>query len=565
MSIRYVGFAMLLLLGFLCFESVKAQEMTAQQWQEDLKYLQKVVTTERANLFHTITREAWEQQANELYQQIPQLERHQVVAGLSRLVAAFRIGHTQLSVIPWRRHGNPNIGFRRFPVLTYVFSDGVYIRSAREKYRDIVGARVVSIGKKPIKEAMEAVRPLVPWENEQFFISEIPYFLSCPEVLHAQGVIDNLQETTLLIEQNGKQRTVKLEAEASGFFPGDYGMVYGEPGWVDVRDFSDAPTPLYLKNLERNFYFEYLPEHKLVYVRHSQVRDEADETIARFFQRVMNFVDENDVEKLVLDVRLNSGGNNYLNKPIIVGLIANRKVNQPGHLFTIIGRRTFSAAQNLVNELEKYTETVFVGEPTSENVNFWGDVREYNLPNSGLPVRLSWMWWQDGDPRDDRPWLAPEIAVDLSFEDYKNNHDPVMAEILNYGNQDPLYDRIREYYISGQNEAGRKAAMAYAADPRRRYHDVEDDINRLGYNLLNEKKNTAAIAVFRLNTELYPHSANTFDSLAESLWKTGDLNAAIETYQKAIKMDPNGVGQNSARMIEEIRRQMDHSRRSESH
>lgn len=553
---RQTFLAAILATGIFLAGTIQAQELTARQWQEDLKYLHEVVTNERANLFDTITREEWEQQAKALHKKIPELQRHQIIVELSKLVAAFRIGHTQITIIPWRRHGSPSIKFHRYPLLTYVFSDGVYIRSAKEKYRDIVGARVVAIGKMPILEAMEAVRPVVPWENEQFFLSEIPYFLSCPEILHAQGVVDNPEETSWTIEQNGQQRTITLEAEPSGFFPGDYGMVYDEPGWLDVRDLSDAPTPLYLKNLDRNFYFEHLPEHNLVYVRHSQVRDEQDETIAQFFQRVMNFVEKNDVEKLVLDVRLNSGGNNYLNKPIIVGLIASRKINQPGRLFTIIGRRTFSAAQNLVNELEKYSETIFVGEPTSENVNFWGDVRQYELPNSGLPVRLSWLWWQDGDPRDDRQWLAPHIAVDVSFQDYKNNRDPVMEEILKYGEDQPLYQRMKNLYLSKKFVEAREAAQASAADPRRRYHDIEDDINRLGYDLLGENHGKAALEVFRLNTELYPHSANAFDSFAEGLWKAGQLDAAIENYQRAIKMDPDGVGANSRRMLEQVRHQI---------
>jgi len=74
-------------------------------------------------------------------------------------------------------------------------------------------------------------------------------------------------------------------------------------------------------------------------------------------------VEKNDVEKLVLDVRMNGGGNNQLIKPIITGIIQLKKINKKGKFFCIIGRRTFSACQNLVNELERYTEVIFVGEP----------------------------------------------------------------------------------------------------------------------------------------------------------------------------------------------------------
>ena len=48
-------------------------------------------------------------------------------------------------------------------------------------------------------------------------------------------------------------------------------------------------------------------------------------------------------------------------------------------MFVIIGRRTFSACQNLVNELDNYTNAIFIGEPTAENINFYGDTRPGSL------------------------------------------------------------------------------------------------------------------------------------------------------------------------------------------
>ena len=65
----------------------------------------------------------------------------------------------------------------------------------------------------------------------------------------------------------------------------------------------------------------------------------------------------------------------------------------PAKLFTIIGRSTWSATQFLVNEMEKYTNTLFVGEPTGGKVNSYGDSRKIILPNSGITVRVSTLWW----------------------------------------------------------------------------------------------------------------------------------------------------------------------------
>ncbi len=140
-----------------------------------------------------------------------------------------------------------------------------------------------------------------------------------------------------------------------------------------------------------------------------------------------------------------------------------------------------------------------------------------------------------------------------------------MAEILNFENLQPLTERLRDLFLSGESAEAQQKARAYIADSRHRYDSVEDDLNGLGYDLLDEHRLDAAIDVFRLNTELYPHSANTYDSLAEGLWKKGLLEAAIENYERALQMDPGGVGVNSARMLRKIRQQMKESKKANAY
>jgi predicted Zn-dependent protease len=80
---------------------------------------------------------------------------------------------------------------------------------------------------------------------------------------------------------------------------------------------------------------------------------------------------------------------------------------------------------------------------------------------------------------------------------------------------------------------------------------AEETLNELGYGLLAAKKNDAAIAVFRLNTELYPSSGNTFDSLAETYLKLGNEAKARELYARALAAQPDYPNAKAARRIVE--------------
>ena len=74
-----------------------------------------------------------------------------------------------------------------------------------------------------------------------------------------------------------------------------------------------------------------------------------------------------------------------------------------------------------------------------------------------------------------------------------------------------------------------------AADPKGAAVS-EQRFNQLGYGFLQNKDYPKAIAVFRLNTQLYPNSANTYDSLGEALEKSGDTAGAVAMYKKCIEI-----------------------------
>jgi len=83
------------------------------------------------------------------------------------------------------------------------------------------------------------------------------------------------------------------------------------------------------------------------------------------------------------------------------------------------------------------------------------------------------------------------------------------------------------------------------AGVEKHYHDLsqqygcavpmpENVLNSLGYQLLVSKKLDEAIRVFQRNVELYPGSANVYDSLGDGYEAAGKLDRAMQNVEKAV-------------------------------
>jgi tetratricopeptide (TPR) repeat protein len=81
---------------------------------------------------------------------------------------------------------------------------------------------------------------------------------------------------------------------------------------------------------------------------------------------------------------------------------------------------------------------------------------------------------------------------------------------------------------------------------------IESGLNTQGLKFVELKKFDEAIKVLSLNTQLFPNSWNTWDSLAEAYMKKGELHIATGFFKKSLELNPNNG--NAKEMIEKIAR-----------
>jgi CubicO group peptidase (beta-lactamase class C family) len=74
------------------------------------------------------------------------------------------------------------------------------------------------------------------------------------------------------------------------------------------------------------------------------------------------------------------------------------------------------------------------------------------------------------------------------------------------------------------------------------YDFAENQLNRLGYQLIQLDHIDDATKIFRLNQEEFSQSANTYDSYGDALLASGDTTNSLINFKKAIAMDSTLTG-----------------------
>ena len=396
-----------------------------RRWSEDLAVLRKEMPAHHANLFHDVTSAQFDSALNSISARLPSLTREDVIVELQKLDAMVGDGHS--SVGPWR---DSVIAFHTLPIALYWFPEGLIVRAADSAHTNLLGGRVVAINGMPVDSVAARIRPLISRDNEMGVRAFTPFFMVMPEILHATGVVNDAQRIPFTLDFAGKPRTVTLSP--AGLFPmltGDADRSWNKrAGWVDARD--KAPTPLWLSDPTNIYWFRYLPERRVLYIQINTIQQKSTDSLSAFMARAIRTADSAGANKLILDLRLNGGGNGDFNKRIMLPIIKS-KYDTPGHFFVLTGRRTWSAAQMLVTELMKYTTAIFVGEPTASHGNHFGDSYRIVLPNSKVTVRVATLWHQYLDSRDKRLMIEPQIKAPLTFADYVKGTDPALAAAEN--------------------------------------------------------------------------------------------------------------------------------------
>ena len=296
-----------------------------------------------------------------------------------------------------------------YPLRLYRFQEGLFVAQAED--RALVGARVAAIGGFPAEEVEDSVRPLITRDNDWTVLDRIPNFVVPAEVLRGLGIAP----TFTFKLAGGGRRDTRFEPISVQEHVGLFG------GWWEATT-RPGRQPLYLRLRNIQYGLTRIDRGRALYVAYNATTDPG--LVPRKLIRMSR---NRRVRRIVIDIRLNGGGNNTTYWGLISAL-RHPRINRPGKLRLLIGRRA-----SLPPAISPPTSTSARGRGSSASrpavaPSQWGDSAPIELPSIGLVASTAVEFV--GEETDTRVTTPPNVPVATSAADFFAGRDPVLAAAL---------------------------------------------------------------------------------------------------------------------------------------
>lgn len=393
--------------------SVPADHVTrVTGWNRDLDYLTAEIKRVNPDFRSSPLPPEFERRLEKLRADLSTLTDEQIVVRINAAMHVLHQGHTGMLEL---RHPQSLVPNTLLPLQVYLFPEGVYVVNALDGYKQLIGARVLKIGDVPAVEAWKRLNQLQSADGDMEYVWLTAVYMTRTNLLVGLNIVKSADDIPMTFERHGQKFEMHVAAAKD------------RSPW-QLPPPSDIKVQIVPRDADQAHWVRSLPKQQALFVAFNGVHDDAEDTLMAFGRRLWSEIVRNHPRNLILDMRLNQGGNTALYPQLLRTLIAFTRT-QGNHLYVIIGRRTYSAAGNFITQLDQLAEPIFVGEPSSECCKLNGDASAVTLPYSKIQGRLTGVKWNLSDPWDARREIVPEVPVTLYAQDYFAGRDPALETI----------------------------------------------------------------------------------------------------------------------------------------
>lgn len=401
------------IIAFVFNSSAQVEPRLSQdKWNDDIDFLVKNISAIVPNFKSKVNQTKFSNRVEELKRDISSKSIDDIIWEMQNLLNF--IEDDGCNIMPFQKALNPKIS----PIKSYWFSDGLYICDASDSYGSLKGEQIIKINSVEISELFNDLSTSLNGDNEHYKKNLFPLYAIYPSLLKSQGV-GNFNDAIELEFASGKTVTVMAE---------------------DVSEYRKLKRELpndevfYLTNSNHKndyYWFEYLPNSKTLFVQLQWIyNNKEDISFSEFVKNIEDEIEKGNANKIILDLRYGGGGNGFKFKGFTDLLRDSETINKKGNLFVLTSRETRGAILELTSVLELNTKAILVGEPTGEGPNTVGDTKQISLPNSGISVSLTKVFWPTSWDADKRKTIEPDVSVIYTYRQHQTKQDPWIDAVV---------------------------------------------------------------------------------------------------------------------------------------
>ncbi len=239
-----------------------------EAWQQDLSVmLTRFLRYDRS--FSTDARTAFRDRITALQRSLRTKSDQEITVELARAIALGGNAHTRLYLMRNRTE------VRRLPIRVWWFKDRLHIVRALNEHTNLLGCRVLRIGALDLASATARIRGIKTGNDSwQRYMSA--YFLTSPDLLFGSGVIPDPGHVALTVSCGRGSREVRLSplplrketAPVEAWW--DLPFASREANASFVPALRPEIVPRYLRRPQENYWFEYIPEYRAIYLQYNR-------------------------------------------------------------------------------------------------------------------------------------------------------------------------------------------------------------------------------------------------------------------------------------------------------
>lgn len=363
-------------------------------WSGDLDYFAEQLPKKHYGFNNIMNQDDFRDEVILLKSKVDTLDDISITLELQKILASMGVAHT---LTP--------IQFESLPLMLELFDDGLFIVGIDASKEEFLEREIVAINGIHMEDIYERLRPFISYENEYWLKKQLPGFIVQPDVLRYINVIGSLDQIDLELA-NGEVIAFSDQVPATEMI---YSSIY-----------SDLT---YLKNSNKYYWFEILQEN-ILYIQYNKCKVDNDLPFQTFVDQVSNTLEENQIKTIVVDLRLNTGGNSAIIDPLITML----KNHADKRIYGAMSRRTYSSGRFAVRDLINNFDVELIGEPTGGAPKSYGNTNFFVLPYSKNKIYYCTKYFNLMD--SDLDYFEPDIRLEYNASDIFEGKDLVLDYIL---------------------------------------------------------------------------------------------------------------------------------------